>query len=69
LAELFPELGGKATAERNSEKESLGRLFVRELVSATSWGIVFLLVVAIFAIGAKQNIKWTLDFSFKRAAG
>lgn len=56
-------------AQRTSNQESLGRVFVRELVRATSWGTVFLLVVVIFLLGAKQNIKEAIDFSFKRAVG
>jgi len=56
-------------AEQNEGRESLGRLSVRELVRATSWGTVFLLVAVIFLLGAKQNIKEALDFSFKRAVG
>jgi hypothetical protein len=55
-------------AEKNGGQESLGRLFVRELVKATSWGAVFLLAVIILLVGAKQNIKEATDFSFKRAA-
>lgn len=50
-------------------QESLGRLFVKELVRATSWGTVFLFGAAIFLVGAKQNIKKAIDFSFKRAVG
>lgn len=56
-------------AKENGGQESLGRLFVKELVRAISWGIVFLLVVVVFFIGAKQNIKEAIDFSFKRAVG
>jgi hypothetical protein len=47
----------------------LRRVFLRELVRATLWGIVFLLVVAVFSVGAKQNIKEAIDFSFRRAVG
>jgi len=56
-------------AERNEVQESLGYLFVKELVRATSWGTVFLLIAIVFFLGAKQNIKEAIDFSFKRAVG
>jgi hypothetical protein len=56
-------------ADKNESQDSLGLLFVKELVGATSWEIVCLSTVVIFLLGAKQNIKGTLDFSFKRAVG
>jgi len=50
-------------------RKNLGSLFVKELVRATSWGTVFLFAVLVLALGARQNIKEAIDFSFKRAGG
>jgi hypothetical protein len=56
-------------ADKNEGQGSLGQLFVREFVKASSWGIVLLISAVIFLLGAKQNIKEAIDFSLKRAVG
>jgi hypothetical protein len=56
-------------AERNTKHESLEHLFVKKLIRTISWGIVLLLTVAIFLLGANQNIKEAIDFSFKNVVG
>ena len=55
--------------KQNNTDESLGLVFLRELVRASSWGIMTLVVVTILLIGGKQNIKEAIDFAFKRAIG
>jgi hypothetical protein len=56
------------TKEEGAEV-GLGRVFLKELVRASSWGIMTLVVVTILLIGGKQNIKEAIDFTFKRAIG
>jgi hypothetical protein len=47
------KVGQKTITEENQGRESLGRLFVRELVKATYWRIVLLLAGVILLVGAK----------------
>jgi hypothetical protein len=50
-----------------SEKEiSLGRLFVQEAVRAGTWGLVLLLVMGMFLMTIKQEIKEGIAYSVDR---
>jgi len=47
-------------------KESdLGGLFVRHLVSAVPWGIIFLIVLFIASVGLKQQIKEGIQYAIR----
>ncbi len=43
--------------------ESLGRSFLRQLMMALPWGIVFLIVFFIAAFGIKQEIKEAIQYT------
>ena len=45
------------------KENSLGQLFVRNLVMAIPWGIIFLIVFLIASIGIKQQIKESIQFA------
>jgi hypothetical protein len=47
----------------------LGRVFLEELVRATSWAIVFVVAIAVLLLSFKQDIKEAIDFTFQRAIG
>ena len=47
------------------KENSLGNLFVRHLVMAIPWGVVFLVVLFISAVGAKQQIKEGIQYAVK----
>lgn len=44
---------------------SLAQLFVKNLVIAIPWGIIFLLVFLIVSVGVKQQIKEGIQFAVK----
>jgi hypothetical protein len=39
------------------KEDTFGRLFLRQLVMAIPWGLIFLLVLFIAAAGIKQQVK------------
>ncbi|MGD2124890.1 MAG: hypothetical protein PVG99_02350 [Desulfobacteraceae bacterium] len=52
-----------------SEKEiGLGRLFVQEAIKAGTWGFILLLVMGIFLLSVKQDIKEGIAYSVDRVA-
>ena len=52
-----------------SEKEiGLGRLFVQEAVKAGTWGLIFLLIMGMFIVSIKQDIKEGIAFAVDRVA-
>ncbi len=49
------------------KEDTLGQLFVRNLVMAIPWGIIFLVVFLIISLGIKQQIKESLQFTARTA--
>jgi hypothetical protein len=49
------------------KEDGLGRLFVRQLVMAIPWGIVFLLVMIVAAAGIKQQVKEGMQYGISMA--
>ncbi|MBW2609573.1 MAG: hypothetical protein JRC68_04415 [Deltaproteobacteria bacterium] len=50
-----------------SEKEiGLGRLFVQEAIKAGTWGIIFLIILGMFIISIKQDIKEGIAYGVDR---
>lgn len=49
------------------KENSLGQLFIRNLVMAIPWGIIFLVVLLIVSVGVKQQIKEGLQFAARTA--
>ena len=49
------------------KEDGLGRLFLRQLVMAIPWGIIFLLVLFIGAMVMKQQIKESIQYGAKTA--
>ncbi|MBW2006116.1 MAG: hypothetical protein JRI72_16245 [Deltaproteobacteria bacterium] len=49
------------------KEDGLGNIFVRHLVMAIPWGIIFLVVFLIASIGVKQQIKEAIQFGAKTA--
>jgi len=47
--------------------ESMGKLFFRHLVMALPWGIVFLVVFFISAMGIKQQVKEGIQYGMRTA--
>jgi len=45
------------------KEDGLGRLFLRQLVMAIPWGIIFLIVLFIAAAGIKQQIKESIQYT------
>jgi len=45
----------------------LGQVFVRNLVMALPWGIIFMVVLLIVSIGFKQQIKESMQFATRMA--
>ena len=48
-------------------EDSLAKLFIKNLVMAIPWGIIFLVVFLIVSIGIKQQIKEGIQFASKVA--
>jgi len=46
---------------------SLAQLFIRNLVMAIPWGIIFLVIFLIVSIGVKQQIKESMQFAMRMA--
>ncbi len=44
----------------------LGRLFIQEVIKAGTWGAVFLIVVAVFIMAVKQDIKEGIAYGIDR---
>jgi len=49
------------------KENSLGQLFVKNLVMAIPWGIIFLVVLLVVSIGLKQQIKESMQFAMRMA--
>ena len=49
------------------EKEGLGRLFLRQIVTAIPWGIIFLLAFFAAAAAMKQQIKEGIQYGVQTA--
>jgi len=49
------------------KENSLAQLFVKNLVMAIPWGIIFLVVFLIVSIGVKQQIKEGVQFAAQMA--
>ena len=49
------------------KEQGLGRLFLRHLVIAIPWGIVFLVVFFIAMVGIKQEVKESMEFGVRSA--
>ena len=47
------------------KENGLGGMFVKHLVIAIPWGIVFLVVISIASLGLKQQIKEGLQYAVK----
>jgi flagellar biosynthesis/type III secretory pathway M-ring protein FliF/YscJ len=49
------------------KEDSLVKLFVRNLVMAIPWGIIFLVIFLIASVGIKQQIKESMQFATRIA--
>jgi len=49
------------------KEDRLGTLFLRQLVMAIPWGIIFLLVLFISAAAMKQQIKESIQYGMRTA--
>lgn len=49
------------------KENSLGQLFVRNLVMAIPWGIIFLVVFLIISLGSRQQLKESMQFAARMA--
>jgi len=49
------------------KEDGLGTLFLRQLVMAIPWGIIFLLVIFIAAAAMKQQIKESIQYGVRTA--
>jgi len=47
------------------KENDIGGLFLRHLVMAIPWGIVFLIVMFIAAVGIKQQMKEGIQYAFR----
>jgi hypothetical protein len=45
------------------EEDGLGRMFIRNLVMAIPWGIIFLVVFFVASAGIKQQIKESIEYT------
>jgi len=45
--------------------DGLGKIFIRHLVMAIPWGLIFLLVLIIAAAGIKQQVKEGVQYAVK----
>ena len=53
-----------------SEKEiGLGRLFVQEAIKASTWGMIFMLIMGMLILSLKQDIKEGIAYGIDRIAG
>ena len=52
------------------EKEiGLGRIFVTEAIKAGTWGMIFLLIMGMFILSVKQDIKEGIAYGVDRIVG
>ena len=49
------------------KENSLGHLFVKNLVMAIPWGIIFLVIFLLVSVGVKQQIKESMQFAMRLA--
>ncbi|MBW2029998.1 MAG: hypothetical protein JRH06_13905 [Deltaproteobacteria bacterium] len=49
------------------EKISWGKLIIKDAVRAATWSVVVLIVLSIFLLFVKQEVKQGIDFGAKRA--
>lgn len=49
------------------KEDGFGKMFLRHLVMAIPWGVIFLLVFFIATLSIKQEIKEGIDFAIKSA--
>ncbi|MBW2106942.1 MAG: hypothetical protein DRG87_04580 [Deltaproteobacteria bacterium] len=49
------------------KENGLGKVFIKNLVMAIPWGIIFLIVFFIVSIGVKQQIKESVQFAARMA--
>ena len=49
------------------KENSSGQLFVRNLVMAIPWGIIFLVVFLVVSLGMRQQLKESMQFAAKMA--
>ena len=49
------------------KENGLGQVFIKNLVMAIPWGIIFLIVLLIVSIGIKQQIKESMQFAMRMA--
>jgi hypothetical protein len=49
------------------KEDGLGQLFVKNLVMAIPWGIIFLIIFLIASLGVKQQIKESMQFAARMA--
>jgi hypothetical protein len=49
------------------KENSLGHVFIKNLVMSIPWGIIFLIVFLIVSIGVKQQIKESMQFAMRMA--
>ena len=49
------------------KENGLGKVFIKNLVMAIPWGIIFLIVFFIVSIGVKQQIKESMQFAMRMA--
>lgn len=47
------------------KENGLGRLFVRQVIMAVPWGIIFLIVLFVAAAGMKQQIKESVQYTVR----
>lgn len=47
------------------KKEGLGSIFIRHLVMAISWGLIFLFVLIIATAGIKQQVKEGIQYAVR----
>jgi len=49
------------------KENGLVQIFIKNLVMAIPWGIIFLIVLLIVSIGVKQQIKESMQFAMRMA--
>ncbi len=49
------------------KEDTLARIFIKNLVMAIPWGIIFLIVLLIGFLGVKQQIKESMQFAARMA--
>jgi hypothetical protein len=49
------------------KEDSLGHVFVRNLVAAIPWGIIFLVIFLVVSLGVRQQIKESMQYAARMA--